>query len=179
LRVTVRQSWYDGTDACFVDSQTKKGIICASDFALIELSPQDGSYPGASTGWLGFGHGGWGFTSDKKILVTQLGYPTCLDYGEQMQVTNSQGYTSTSASNTIIGSLMCGGSSGGPWIANFGQRPVLNSQTSGWFPESNIVIGVTSWGSSDNKVKYAGASPLSVNFKSLYDWFCGSSKSCR
>jgi hypothetical protein len=152
----------------------KKGVVCASDFALIELAPQNGAFPGASTGWLGFRHGGWGFTSglfDKKIiLVTQLGYPSCLDYGEKMQVTNSQGYISSLyASNTIIGSLMCRGSSGGPWIANFGERPVLNFQTSGTFPESNMVIGVTSWGENDVKVKH------------LYDWFCGSSviKSCR
>jgi hypothetical protein len=54
--------------------------------------------------------------------IAQIGYPACLDNGLLMERDDSQGYVGSSFSNTIIGSLTRNGSSGGPWITNFGVR---------------------------------------------------------
>jgi hypothetical protein len=91
-----------------------------------------------------------------------------------MERNDSQGFrSSTDVNNTLIGSLMCGGSSGGPWLANFGVRPALTGTTAGAFPDSNVVVGVTSWGSSSATVKRVGASPfLSTNIVPLVNAAC-------
>ena len=55
---------------------------------------------------------------------------------------------------------MNGGSSGGPWVANFGLPAALTGETNGSFPQSNVVIGVTSWGYTSNAPKEQGAAPF-------------------
>ena len=97
--------------------------------------------------------------------ITQIGYPVCLDNGRLMERNDSQGFVSGSySSNTIIGSLMCEGSSGGPWLNNFGIRPTLTGQINGTAFTPNVVVGVTSWGYATNKsVKKLGASPFTSN----------------
>jgi hypothetical protein len=150
-------------------------VICKDDVALIVLNAQSGRYPGTNTGFYSYGFDGYGFTSNKLTEVTQIGYPACLDNGEIMERTDSQGATSASNSNnTLIGSLMCGGSSGGPWLVNFGRRPNLTGTTSGTYPLSNTVIGTTSWGSTATGPKNQGAAPfLSTNIKALVTGACG------
>jgi len=70
---------------------------------------------------------------------------------------------------------MCGGSSGGPWLENFGIRPTLTGTGNGTAPLSNVVVGVTSWGYTNNAVKQQGASPFtSNNIVSLVNSACGS-----
>jgi hypothetical protein len=83
-----------------------------------------------------------------------------------MQRNDAQGtIDSTYSDNTIIDGWMCGGSSGGPWIANFYERPF------GSRPLSNQVIGVTSWGATNDAVM--GASPfLSSNIFALVGTAC-------
>jgi V8-like Glu-specific endopeptidase len=168
--VYVLTAYLNGTDSC-----AQSGVICKDDVALIVLNAQSGKYPGTNTGFYAYGFDGYGFTSNKLTEVTQIGYPACLDNGEIMERTDSQGATSASnANNTIIGSLMCGGSSGGPWLVNFGRRPNLTQTTSGSFPLSNTVIGTTSWGSTSTGPKNQGAAPfLSTNIKSLVSTACG------
>src|SRR4051794_41262217 len=71
-----------------------------------------------------------------------------------MERTNSFGkfISSTGANgkvlkNTQLGSAQTGGSSGGPWMVNFGTRPSVSfSGSLGTASDSNIVVGVTSWG---------------------------------
>ena len=130
---------------------------------------------GTHTGWYGYGFGGFGFTNG-VTHITQIGYPVCLDNGELMERNDSQGFVSSSiSSNTIIGSLMCGGSSGGPWLNNFGIRPTLTGTSNGTAPNANIVVGVTSWGYTNNAVKQKGASPFtSNNIVSLVNSACNS-----
>jgi hypothetical protein len=99
----------------------------------------------------------------------------CLDKGTQMEMTFSQGCVLKEYSNnTVIGSLMCGGgSSGGPFISNFGKRPKLASDLpSGNFSTSTVVVGVDSWGYVDLAYKTIGAifSPLII-FKRLWKRF--------
>lgn len=168
---TVLSSYYDGTDACYAQAP---GVVCQNDVALITLNPKDGDYVGSSTGWYGYGWDGYGFTSGQLSQITQIGYPACLDRGQFQQRTDSYGYSSpTFQDNTIIGSLMCGGSSGGPWLVNFGTRPKLTGTTPGSSSDANVVVGVTSWGYQHLGPKEMGASRFTAsNIKVLIEWVC-------
>ena len=150
------------------------GIVCESDVAVIVLeSKRDPVYAGYSTGWLGYGWNKYGFAGT-KTQITQIGYPGCLDDGQLMIRNDSQGViTSAYKNNTIIGSLMCGGSSGGPWLVNFGQRPQLTDTAEGLAAAPNTVVGVTSWGWIDKARKEQGASPFtSSNIVPLVEAAC-------
>lgn len=149
--VYVLTSYYNGTDNC-----ASFGVVCPDDVALIVLN----GVPGNDTGWLGYWYGG-GFTSKGLFQITQLGYPAGLDKAEYMERTDSYGYKNSSLSNnTIIGSNMDGGSSGGPWVENFGLPSALTGETNGSFPQENVVVGVTSWGYTSTDPKEQGASPF-------------------
>jgi V8-like Glu-specific endopeptidase len=169
--VAVLTAYYDGTDPCSVP-----GVVCMDDVAVILLNAApDGSYAGDATGYLGYGWDGYGFTQSGMTEITQLGYPVCLDNGVLMERNDSNGYTSVdNSNNTIIGSLMCGGSSGGPWVVNFGLRPSLTGTSSGTSPDPNIVVGVTGWGYVSADPKEQGASPFtSDNAPVLVNLACG------
>jgi V8-like Glu-specific endopeptidase len=168
--VAVPTTYDDGTGPCAV-----AGVVCQDDVAVLLLHPSTtGAYPGTSTGWYGYGYDGYGFTGSGTTQIAQLGYPGCLDNGVYMERNDSYGYQSASnANNTIIGSLMCEGSSGGPWLVNFGIRPTLTGTTAGTAPASNMVVGVTSWGSTSTGPKTQGASPfLSTNIVPLVNAVC-------
>lgn len=153
-------------------------VVCKDDVAIVELAPQTNpTYPGTSTGWYGYRWNQWGVTSGGLTQVTQLGYPVALDGGVLMQRTDSQGFVASASlmSNTIIGSLMTGGSSGGPWLNNFGIQPV-STETVGTYATPNIVVGVTSWGYTDATIKQQGASPFtSTNIVTLVNSACAGS----
>jgi hypothetical protein len=170
-RVNVLNSYYNGTDSC-----AQSGVVCTNDVAVIQLAPQNGAYPGTSTGWYGYAWNGWGFTPGGLTHITQIGYPAGLDSAAYMERNDSIGYKSPdNSNNTIIGSLMDGGSSGGPWIANFGTPPALTGVDAGSFPNPNVIVGVTSWGFISSTVKAQGASPfLSTNIGTLINTACGS-----
>lgn len=147
--------YYNGTDNCAV-----YGVVCPDDVAILVLAPQNGYLPGTSTGWFGYGWDGYGFAWS-ITQITQLGYPVGLDWGLFMERNDSYGYVDGSLSyNTIIGSLMTGGSSGGPWLVNHGIRPYLNGTTPGYASDPEVVVGVTSWGYTDPSIKEQGAAPF-------------------
>jgi V8-like Glu-specific endopeptidase len=156
--------YYNGTDGCY-----QYGVICPDDVALLVLTGR----PGDSAGWFGYWYGG-GATSNGLWQITQLGYPVGLDNGLYMERTDSYGYTnSTYSNNTIIGSNMNGGSSGGPWIENFGLPSALTGETNGSFTAQNVVVGVTSWGYTSNSPKEQGAAPFtSGNIAPLVSTAC-------
>jgi hypothetical protein len=159
VSATVLTSYLDGTDACAVS-----GIVCEDDVAVLTLQSQNGEYAGSRTGWYGYAWDGYGFNASGQALITQLGYPVALDGGGLMQRNDSQGYTASGFSNnTIIGSLMTGGSSGGPWHVNLGIQPALSGIASGQSATRNTVIGVTSWGYTDTSLKQQGASAFTSN----------------
>ena len=168
----VMSKYYDGTDNCYVN-----GIICPDDVAVIILNVMPGTtnYVGKKTGILAYGYDDYGFTAD-WTHITQLGYPGGLDNAEFMARNDSYGYSNvTYSNNTVIGSNMDGGSSGGPWIINFGKAPVLTGETAGSAPNLNTVVGVTSWGYTDKSYKEQGASPFtSSNIVPLVTAACGS-----
>jgi V8-like Glu-specific endopeptidase len=155
------------------------GVVCKDDVALLVLKPKKDSankdyYAGQRTGWFAYASGPAPYTASGVTHVTQLGYPVCLDNGGYMERNDAQGAVSSSnRDNTVFGSLMCGGSSGGPWIANFGVEPTLTDTIDGAFAKPNVVVGVTSWGATDKRVKQQGASPfLSTNIDFLVKAAC-------
>ena len=131
-RAYVLTSYLNGTSSC-----QQRGVVCKDDIAVLVLNPQNNQYVGRRTGWFGVAWNGAGLTPQRITHVTQLGYPACLDQAGLMQRNDFQGaLDSTHSDNTIIGSLMCGGSSGGPWVVNFGLQPALTGTQFGSSPSS-------------------------------------------
>ncbi len=159
----VMSSYKYGYDNCAVP-----GVVCENDVATLTLAPQGGmlmpgtNYAGTMTGWLGYGYDGYGFTADGNTQFTQLGYPVSHDAGGLMQRTESLAYIDPSlANNSIWGSRQTGGSSGGPEVINLGSPSTLSGGVSyGSASTFNVVMGVTSWGYTDQAVKVQGASPF-------------------
>lgn len=153
--VYVLNSYLKGTASC-----AQPGVVCTNDIAVIKLAPQAGQYAGNYTGWFGYAWNGYGFLQG-KTQITQLGYPTSHDGGEMMQRTDAAGEVLAEASNnTLIGSRQTGGASGGPWLVNFGEIAKLTGTNIGTAGKANIVVGTTSWGPTDNSLKFMGASPF-------------------
>lgn len=167
--------YYNGTDTC---ARTAPGVVCNNDLALVVLETKNSSSAGQVLGGTyGYGTNGYGFVKSpvfKNTIVadiTQLGYPVAFDDGFQMQRNNSfgkyiaqRGKTTTRKPllNIQLGSAMTGGSSGGPWLVNFGTRPnVAYPGNLGNASNSNIVVGVTSWG-------YSGIPGINVQGSSFF-----------
>ena len=161
-------SYYDGTDPCAI-----QGIVCQNDVAVLLLNPIGNVYAGAYTGWYAYGWDAYGFAGGLG-QISQIGYPVCLDSGVLMQRNDSYGYASVAdAGNTVIGTLMCAGASGGPWLVNFGIRPTLTGAILGSGSDANVVVGVTSWGYVSGIPQEQGASPFtSANIVPLVTAAC-------
>ena len=65
---------------------------------------------------------------------------------------------------------MQGGSSGGPWVQNFGAYSV--GQPGALNPGINRVVGVTSWGYINTALKGQGASIFNNEFTTLLNAMC-------
>ncbi len=160
-KAVVMTSWLNGTDGC--------NVVCPNDVAVLVAAPVNGVYPGTRTGTLAYGWNNFGFTSFAGLnatQITQLGYPVGLGNGTSMQRTDSLGFTITDAgwfNNIQIGSRMSGGSSGGPWIINFGIDPSATPDLPGFGAQKNTVVAVTSWGYVSTGPKVLGASPFTSN----------------
>jgi V8-like Glu-specific endopeptidase len=168
-RVYVKASYAAGTDVC------TQGVVCKNDVAIIVLKPNaESKYPGELTGWYSIAWDGYGFTPDGETHVTQLGYPGSLDNGSQMIRNDSMGYANQGRTkNTVLGSSMDGGSSGGPWVVNLGSPPRYTID-SGQASDPNVIIGATSWGYDDGGVYLMqGSSPFtSSNVGALLTQAC-------
>ncbi|MFM8927229.1 MAG: trypsin-like serine peptidase [Rhodoluna sp.] len=145
-------TWANGTDP---------GTDAArlNDLALIALAPQNGLFVGQRTGYLGYAWNNYSFISSTRagmLSVAELhtlGYPFLLDSGKVMQMTSGPSYLTTVGTALQIqqGSSFTGGSSGGPWIANylFAYPAFAGGARPGAAGAPNRVVGVTSWGSAD------------------------------
>lgn len=154
-KVYVMDSYLNGSASC-----AQPGVVCTNDIAVIKLAPKAGKYAGQQTGWFGYAWNGFGFV-EGKTQITQLGYPSSHDGGELMQRTDAGGQVFADVSNnTVIGSRQTGGSSGGPWLINFGEAAKLQGTTLGIDGKMNMVVGTTSWGPNDSALKFMGASPF-------------------
>lgn len=174
----IASTYYAGTDTC---ARSAPGIVCNNDIAVVALASNGGQKAGQVLG----GTYRWGFNgysyvrspAFKNLVVadiTQLGYPASFDSGYQMQRNNSFGKyvvqlgrkttTRKPLLNTQLGSALTGGSSGGPWLVNFGTVPTIDSGASlGNYIESNVVVGVTSYGYTDVGINVQGASFFGQN----------------
>jgi V8-like Glu-specific endopeptidase len=154
----VTTAYFNGTDNCY-----QYGVICPDDVATLVLNTNaSGNFAGTYTGWYAYGWNGYGFVNG-QTQITQIGYPSGLDNGVLMERNDSRGSVSTYSSNTLIGSLMSVGSSGGPWTVNFGIRPALTGIPPGSAAAPNVVVGVTSWEGLPTSGKRQGASPFTSN----------------
>ena len=170
-RIFVPAPYRNGTDTCEV-----VGIVCNNDVAVVVLRERNGLQAGDLVGWYGYGANGYSFIASSEFGggtvadITQLGYPVAWDNGYQMQRGNSFGklYTTTIGGkallNTELGSAMTGGSSGGPWIVNFGTNPTITGTASaGTAADRLVVVGTTSWGYTSTGPKVQGASWFGQN----------------
>lgn len=176
--VVIANSYYAGTDTC---ARSAPGIVCNNDIAVVALASNGGQKAGqVLEGTYGWGYNGYSYVRSpafKNLVVadiTQLGYPGSFDNGYQMQRNNSFGKyvvqvgrkttTRKPLLNTQLGSALTGGSSGGPWLVNFGTVPSIDSGASlGNYSASNVVVGVTSYGYTEVGINVQGASFFGQN----------------
>jgi V8-like Glu-specific endopeptidase len=158
--------YYYGTDVC-----TQTGVVCNNDIATLLVIPRDGLYAGSVVGYYYYGWNGYGYWPSTflgnvtTVQITQLGYPVAFDSGYQMQRTDAVGwyYTSGNLKNTQIGSAQTGGSSGGPWLINFGTPPSIGSGASIGSNPIQAIVGVTSYMSTTVGYNRLGASYFGQN----------------
>jgi len=170
--------YFDGTDTC-----TVKGVVCENDIAVVVLEKTAGKFIGQVVGTYGYKsdeYGYFDFLGQRATHITQLGYPLS-NYGDgkMMIRTDSLGYQDN-PSNVIIGSAQTGGSSGGPWLMNFGGKTAYSGPAP-TADDSNVVVATTSWGYVSGTVMVQGAArfgknktyTLQSNIQSLVDSACG------
>jgi len=178
-KLRIFNSYRVGTDTCLTSAN---GIVCNNDIATVLLKPKRDVYAGQVVGMYGYGTNGFSFVQSPAFgnttvgEITQFGYPGAIDNGEQMIRNDSLGKfiqtpgnmttTGQQLLNTQLGSAMTGGSSGGPWLVNFGTRPSVGGGASlGSMNTSNVVVGVTSWGYVAVGSNVQGASWFGQNFE--------------
>lgn len=185
MALVVPSVFQNGTDACSGDPQIRP-FACANDIAIVVMAPNsDGKLPAQvvgqyreSTDPAVFGY----FLGLTVAQITQLGYPRRFDDGLKMIRTDSMGFMCWSCNLLRIGSDMTQGSSGGPWLLNFGIKPETDVPA-GQQDRSNLLIGVTGWGYLDEQdlgIKIMGASrfgtnaryPTKANITDLIDTAC-------
>jgi hypothetical protein len=94
-----------------------------------------------------------------------LGYPDALDAGERMQQTHSQTFQLLEPNTALFGTGLSQGSSGGPYVMNFGQP------AQGQIPElANILVGIMSFGSIE--LQLAGTSIINGDFEEIFNKAC-------
>jgi hypothetical protein len=184
--IYVPTSYYDGSDVC---DENSPGIVCENDIALVVLdnisAPPNliGQRPGNVGGYFNYASGNYGFTNlngngPVSAQLTQIGVSSNLENGRKMFATYSVG-TQTDLNGVRIGSGASGGSSGGPWLVNFGVPPT-DSSASATDAQANTVVATTSWGYKNPALKVQGASrfdtnqafPTTSNVQSLVNAYC-------
>jgi hypothetical protein len=157
--------YFDGNDVCSAEAP---GIVCENDVAVIVLDEKEGQAIGDAVGMYKLPPEGreddFGFVfflGQNSAHFTQLGYPSKDFDGDKMIRTDSLGYHDD-PNNVILGSNQTGGSSGGPWLQNFG-TPTSSTGPEPSDAQLNTVTAVTSWGFTSGTVKVQGASRFSKN----------------
>jgi V8-like Glu-specific endopeptidase len=141
------------------------GVPNAADYAMMEMDDLNGNRIGTVTGFLG-----WQTGSLNPNQVSMLGYPFGFDSAELMHRVDARAFRNTAPNTVEYGSDMTGGSSGGPWIQNFGEPSI--GQSGGNNPGLNRVVGVTSYGFVSPLPKTQGASIPDQRWVDLFDLVC-------
>lgn len=113
-----------------------------------------------------------GFVTNSLIgqHVTTLGYPGNLDNGQRMQTTGAETRRVVGFNAAQLGSDQRGGSSGGPWIRDFGVSATGDPTATA---QRNRVVGVTSYGPVAIGPRSQGSSILdTANFLPIYNAAC-------
>lgn len=157
--VSVTRTWTDGG-----------GVVPnAADYAMIESRDNifDGTFRtlGSVVGWLG-----WQTQSLIPNHSHLLGYPCNLDNCEKMHQVTAQSAHAVSPNNADYGSDMRGGSSGGPWVQNFGEFAI--GQPGGTNAGQNRIVGVTSYIYTDASIMKEGSSIFDARFIDLLNNIC-------
>ena len=155
--VTVTSTWANGGG----------GVPNAADYAMFEMADRATAPTriGQVTGFLG-----WQTQSLARNHVTMLGYPCNLDSCNQMHQVTAGSFRATSPNNVEYGSDARGGSSGGPWVQNFGVASA--GQTGGTNAVMNRVVAVTSYGYISTDPKVQGASIPDSRWVQLWNTVC-------
>jgi V8-like Glu-specific endopeptidase len=148
------------------DGQT---VPNAADFAILEVKDQT---IGGKVRKIGEVTGYLGYQTQSLIPnhATILGYPGNLDNGEKMHQITAGSFRTASPNSAEYGSDMRGGSSGGPWIQNFGVP--ATGQTNGLNSGGNRLIGITSYGPTAVGPLYQGSSILNNSFVDILNKAC-------
>ncbi|WP_419898218.1 trypsin-like serine peptidase [Roseomonas sp. USHLN139] len=145
------------------------GVPNRADLAIIELEERHFGTAmrtvGSVTGILG--HRTNALSRNQAKII---GYPVGFDNGQIMHQVDSGSHRDGGLSSWLYGSDMTGGSSGGPWIENFGVRAI--GQTGGLEANPNRIVGVTSYGFVSNQPLVQGSSVLGQEFLDLLSLAC-------
>ena len=115
---------------------------------------------GEVTGWFG-----WRTNTVHRTHVTVIGYPGNLDNGLAPQETHAQPFQLLEPNTVVFGSGMGPGSSGGPYMADFGRA------AAGQFPERrNRLVGIMSFGNLE--ARFSGTSILNASFTDMVNQLC-------
>jgi Trypsin len=175
----IPKAYFEGTDKC---SPEAPGVVCENDVAVVVLENRGNDFVADLTGKFGFKSDEYGYGDlfgNRIAQITQLGYPSKNYDGLRMIRTDSLGYQDA-PNNVIIGSAQTGGSSGGPWLQNFGMKTSFTG-TQPLADDDNQVVATTSWGFTSDKFMIQGASRFGKNtiytdksnIQSLIDSACG------
>ena len=123
----------------------------SQDVAILEMNDKNGQKISAYTGYFGYSTGG---LSPNHLTI--LGYPCNIDSCSRMQSTGAGSYASGGNNTVIYGSAQGGGTSGGPWVQDFGVAGSGAPTGVG----KNILRSVSSYGPSTSGPLYLGASIL-------------------
>ena len=173
--VAISQTFLNGTSFC----AGLGGVGCANDVAVIKLQTKTDRLGneyrlGNKIGWLGWGANGYGFNADELsnlALISKFGYPGSHDGGEELQRTDAQARYKVELDLVTTSSRQTQGSSGGPWIVNFGERASLSQGVEeGRDAANNTIVAVTSAGDGSGEVLASWLNASNFNF--LYEDFC-------
>lgn len=141
----------------------------AADYAMIEFNDRTVNGVvrkiGDLTGFLGFRTLGL-----IPNHLTLLGYPCNLDNCAKMHQVTAGSFRSVAPNSVEYGSDMTGGSSGGPWVQNFGAAAV--GQVNGSNRGRNQVVGITSYGYTNTGPLVQGSSIPDNRFTDILHTVC-------
>ncbi len=158
---------WDGVEAFAAEEwRASPEVPNAGDLAVVVLADSDGTAVGDLTGWLGFKARGL-----ENNHVKMLGYPGNHDGGRRMhQVDSGDWLLLEDPVAVLYGSDMRGGSSGGPWVQNFGIK--AKGQRGGKNRAPNRIVGITSALFEDQRLLLLESSILGPTFKAIFDQAC-------
>jgi V8-like Glu-specific endopeptidase len=135
-----------------------------ADYALLEMNDLKGRRLGDVVGWLGVQT-----QSLDPNHVHMLAYPRSYDGGERMHQVTAGSHQASWQNTVLYGSDLTRGSSGGPWIQNFGEP--ATGQAAGANGAVNQIVGISSFTLSP-AARLLGSSVPDDRYTRLYTAVC-------